>query len=52
MSDRNNVDTFISDEGIIESNKSKQTRRFVFLCNVLTFALAVLGIVAFIKGNF
>lgn len=51
MEDHNN-NTFISDEGIIENNKSKQTRQFVFLCNVLTFALAVLGLVAFIKGNF
>ncbi len=52
MSDHDNMNTFISDEGIIETNQSKQTRRFVFLCNILTFALAVLGLVAFIKGNF
>ena len=52
MNNHDNMDTFISDDGIIESNKSKQTKRFVFLCNVLTFALIVLGIVAFIKGNF
>ncbi|MBQ7147722.1 MAG: hypothetical protein IJR96_03110 [Pseudobutyrivibrio sp.] len=52
MSEKKHSDEFISDSGIIESNKTKQARIFVFICNVLTLALAVLGLIAFIKGNF
>ena len=52
MAEHKQKDTFISDSGIIESNKTKQARIFVFICNVLTLALAVLGLIAFIKGNF
>ena len=50
MSDKK--DTLISDSGIIESNKSKQTLRFVLLCDILAVALAILGIVAFVMSNF
>lgn len=52
MADHNERDTFISDSGLIETNKSKQTKRFVFLCNLITIGLAILGLVALIKGNF
>lgn len=46
-----NTDNFISDSGVIQSNKTKQARRFVFLCNLLTLILAILGIIAFFHGT-
>ncbi len=47
-----NTDNYISDSGVIQSNKTKQARRFVFLCNIITAALAILGLIAFCKGFF
>ena len=41
----------ITDEGIIQDNKTVQSKLFVFLCNVIALCLTVLGIIAFIKGN-
>lgn len=52
MAEKNNSDSFISDSGIIVSNKTKQAKTFVFICNVLTLILAVLGFITFVIGNF
>lgn len=43
---------YISDSGLMEDNNTKQARRFVFMCNVVTLVLAVLGLIVFIEGNF
>lgn len=51
MIEKAKVETFISDSGIIENNKTKQARRFVFICNVLTLILVILGILAFFNGT-
>ena len=45
-------DHFISDSGIIVNNKTIHVKIFVFLCRTLSLILAVLGILAFVKGNF
>ena len=47
-----NTDNFISDSGVIQSNKTKQAKIFVFLCNFISLGLLILGVIAFIKGNF
>lgn len=52
MAEKKNSDSFISDSGIIVSNKTKQAKTFVFICNVLTLILAVLGFITFVIGNF
>ena len=52
MEHKHGTDTYISDTGIIEDNSTKQARFFVGLCHTLSLLLAILGIIAFIKGNF
>lgn len=47
-----NKDIYISDDGVIKTNKTKQTNFFVALCRILTIIMAILGIAAFISGNF
>ena len=43
----------ISDSGIIESGKNeKVTHLFINICQLLSIILAILGILAFVKGNF
>lgn len=42
----------ISDSGVTKTNKRLKVSLFVFLCNVMTLILAILGVLAFIKGNF
>ena len=42
----------ITDDGLIFDDKTKQARIFVVICNILSFCLIVLGVIAFIKGNF
>ena len=44
-------DKLITDSGIVESNKTKQAAAFVFLCDLCSIILIVLGLIAFIKGN-
>ena len=48
----NRKDELISDSGIIEDEHTKQARIFVFLCDIIAIILIVLGLIAFIKGNF
>ncbi len=52
MSKKHEPVAFISDSGIIESNNSKRTKIFCFICNILSVALGILGLIAFVKGNF
>ena len=52
MAEKKKVDELITDSGVIVDKHTVQARYFIFLCNILTFALAILGIVAFVKGNF
>lgn len=42
----------ISDDGTIKSNKKLYTISFVIICHVFTIILIVLGLLAFISGNF
>ena len=47
------VDILISDSGVIESRKTKKiTRIFINICQLLSVILIILGVLAFIKGNF
>jgi hypothetical protein len=47
-----NDDKLITDSGIVENNKTKQAATFVLLCDICSMVLIILGLVAFIKGNF
>ncbi|SDH29577.1 hypothetical protein SAMN05421493_101162 [Pseudobutyrivibrio sp. 49] len=47
----NNKDILISDSGLTKDARTKQAKIFVLLCDILTIALIVLGIIAFIKGG-
>ena len=51
MESKKKDDKLITDAGIIENNQSKQAHRFVFLCDIISIALVILGIITFIKGN-
>lgn len=42
----------ISDHGVIVTKKNIHISVFIIICRVLTVVLAVLGILAFVKGNF
>ena len=42
----------ITDDGLIFDDKTKQAKIFVFLCNFISLGLLILGVIAFIKGNF
>ncbi len=44
-------DKLITDSGIVENNKTKQAATFVFLCDLCSIILIILGLIAFIKGN-
>jgi hypothetical protein len=52
MGKKDNKNVLIHDDGTIVDNKSTQTLIFVVLCRILTVCLALLGLAAFIKGNF
>ena len=49
--EKTNKDILISDSGLTQDAHTKQARIFVLLCDILTIALIILGIVAFIKGG-
>ena len=42
-------DKLIADSGLIENNKTKQATTFVFLCDLCSIVLIILGLIAFIK---
>jgi hypothetical protein len=42
---------FISDSGIITSSNKKEII-FVYLCRSISIVLVILGLLAFIEGNF
>lgn len=52
MGDKDLKSKLITDDGIIHDGKTTQSRIFVFLCNSISLCLAILGILAIIKGNF
>ena len=41
----------IDDSGVYDTGKERQTKIFVAVCRILTVILAILGILALIKGN-
>ncbi|MCR5321346.1 MAG: hypothetical protein K6E48_09105 [Lachnospiraceae bacterium] len=43
------MDSFITDGGIIANQQAKQSRLFVTLCYILTGALIVMGLIAYIN---
>ena len=45
-------DIFISDDGVETSKKRLYSNTFIFLCNVISVVLVILGILAFVEGNF
>ena len=47
-----NKDVYISDTGVETSKVGLYSAIFVSLCRILSIVLAVLGILAFISGNF
>ena len=43
----------ISDTGFVDTGKSeKVTTLFIYICQLVSLVLIILGILAFIKGNF
>lgn len=52
MPSKKEKDILISDFGVTTSNKKVRTSLFVFICRALSLILAILGLLAFIKGNF
>ncbi len=52
MTGSNHKNVLISDEGITTSKKHIKVNLFVFLCRAVSVALAILGLLAFVKGNF
>ena len=43
----------ISDSGLVDNGKNeKVTTLFIHICQLLSVVLIILGILAFIKGNF
>ena len=52
MGDKDLKSKLITDDGIINDGKTTQARIFVFLCNLISLCLAILGLLAFIKGSF
>ena len=51
MKNKEEKDILISDVGLTKDAHTKQAKIFVLLCDILTIALIVLGIIAFIKGG-
>lgn len=51
MKKKEEKDILISDAGLTKDAHTKQAKIFVLLCDILTIALIVLGIIAFIKGG-
>lgn len=45
-------DILISDSGVQKSRVGLYSRIFVTLCRIMTVILLVLGILAFVSGNF
>ena len=51
MKNKEKKDILISDSGLMKDAHTKQAKLFVLLCDFLTIALIILGIIAFIKGG-
>ena len=52
MTEDKHKNVLISDDGITTTRKHIKVNLFVFLCRAVSLALAALGILAFVKGNF
>lgn len=52
MPDNSPKSQLISDSGVIDSKKELHTKIFVTLCRIMSLALSIIGILAFIEGNF
>ncbi len=51
MTEHSKKNMLITDEGTYVNKKEIHSLIFVTLCRILTIALAILGVVAFVKGN-
>lgn len=52
MANKKSDDLFISDSGLMVDKNRKKATVFVISCRILTVFLIILGIAAFIEGNF
>ena len=52
MANKKDDDLFISDSGVMVDKTRKKANIFVISCRVLSVILVILGIAAFIEGNF
>ncbi len=49
---KKNSNVLISDEGVTTSHKHLEVNFFVLICRAVSLALAALGLLDFIEGNF
>jgi hypothetical protein len=52
MPDNSTKSQLISDSGVIDNKKILHTKIFVALCRILSLILAIIGMLAFVEGNF
>ena len=52
MAKKKHEDLYISDSGVMVDRSFKKVTFFVVSCRIMSFILAVLGVLAFIEGNF
>lgn len=52
MTNKKNEDILISDSGVRTSRLGLYTKIFVAICRVLSVILIILGVLAFVSGNF
>ncbi len=52
MGKNRDKDIFISDKGVETSKRRLYSNAFIFLCNVISAVLVILGVLAFVEGNF
>ena len=52
MASKKNKDILISDSGLRTTKIGLYTKIFVAICRVLSVILIVLGVLAFVSGNF
>ncbi|WP_155830523.1 hypothetical protein [Butyrivibrio sp. NC3005] len=45
-------DLLISDSGVKEDLNQRRVTAFVIICRILTIVLIILGVIAFLEGNF
>ena len=52
MANKKGDELFISDSGLMVDKNRKRAAIFVVACRILSIVLIILGIAAFIEGNF